>query len=506
MKTQDSVKLNTEDLARIFDIDHCRNNPRNFEKTISASPVIFRWLVKAEVCKYIIDKNAGDANLQHQWSQPLSVANQPGHFVVAAAVRAIDRWPNAARALMLPLQWSQTSHAAGVPRSLIEVANQIVERMRSSPRLIEQFQSVEARSRLSASWGLSWSISDWRDVDLSDLALSPESAWASLTIALASALLDRPLSDELLATGFWDSTTGKWSVGPETLAGKLSVGYSGGKRLFVVPSSVAQNVRGHFLTEGQQDAKVVELVDDSQDLYAGVLPGLLQAGAEPSASDPVQRQIDWYLARITNADADKYYYKVLLPAIAAARRNELVQTELENWRPETLISIVSTSEVLIPLTAFIFRPRQLQLIYTRDSARSGDMEGRFKKVRTWINANKAIYPGLADIDVLDPPLIIDDDLTALPEIVALVRDAYRATGESSVLIDTTPGKRAMQMALLQGAQHGDRILCWWHDTHQANRRAIPFSEKMLLWEVTADSSLRPLRLPSSHTEASRSKP
>lgn len=487
--------LNVQELSRLLDLQDLRE----LERAISARPHVFRWFANAQVCRYFVVKNSLDTNLRHAWSQPLTISNKPGHVIVVAAVLAAERWRHATSAFMFPLKWTQAPHASHIPHDLRDVADQVAERLRSSPRLIEQLQSAGASARIEASWGLSWSPADWQNLDFSTMPLSAESAWAPLAIGLASAMLETHLSGDLLATGAWDAEQNAWSVGPETLPSKLSSGYEAGKRLFVVPASVAQDARSLFRLNEQKDAQVVELVDDPQDIYAGILPGLLQAGAEPSAAEPRQQQVDWYLTRATNQDADQYYYRVLLPAIASARRAELAGTELAHWRPEYLVSIVSNSEVLIPLTALIFRPRKLQLIYTRDTPQSRGMGKRFDKIQAWLTNIKGTDSGLNGVE-LQSPLVVDDELDALPQFVDCLQQLPRASGQPSVLIDTTPGKRAMQLAMLQGAQRGDRLLCWWHNTHVANRRPIPFSEKMLVWQVAADSMLRRLVLtPPGHS-------
>lgn len=500
MKTGSDLSINAQELSRLLELQ----DVRELGRLIGLRPSIFRWFASAEVCDYFVEKNIHDTNLRHGWSQPLKISNQPGHIIVSAIVKGQARWRHANPAFMFPLKWTQSPHSEKVPCALVEVAKQVSERLRASPRLIEQSQSADAMARLQADWGLSWSLSDWQDVNLSALPLSPESAWAPLTLGLASAIVGTHLSDDLLATGFWDSEKNVWTVGPATLPAKLSTGFQAGRQLFVVPASVAQDARSFLRLHDQKKAMVVELVDDPDDLYAGVLPGLLQSGTEPTSAEPLQQQIDWYLSRATNNESDDYYYKVLLPAIAVIRRNELAGTEISNWRPGYLLSIVSNSEVLIPLTSLIFRPRKLQLIYTHDTPQSRGMEERFNKFESWLTEIKKIHPELSEVELLRP-LVVDDALESLPKFVDCLKRIPRDAGKPSVLIDSTPGKRAMQLAMLQGAQQGDRILCWWHNTHLANRRPIPFSEKMLLWEVTAENMLRPLTVSQSHTGNTESK-
>lgn len=240
MSDSSHVLLSMQELSRLLNLD----DPAVFIEHVGQSPELMRWFVRPQIRDYVAER-LHDVNLINRWRQPLKTENNPGHFVVPVVRKCAEKWRHAASAFLLPLKWAPAPHAMSIPRSLIPVAEQVRSYLRSSARLNEQMRSAEARAWMDAEWGLAWSFSEWNRVDFSALELSPESAWAPLTMGLASALLDQRLSEDLLSTGYWDSNRKCWAVGPETLAGKLTAGYEGGKRIFVVPSSVAQDARSH---------------------------------------------------------------------------------------------------------------------------------------------------------------------------------------------------------------------------------------------------------------------
>lgn len=84
------------------------------------------------------------------------------------------------------------------------------------------------------------------------------------------------------------------------------------------------------------------------------------------------------------------------------------------------------------------------------------------------------------------PLRVSNDSTCL-DVLATAFGGIPST--DSVVIDANPGRRSMQMKLLESARKGDWVLCWWHDTDIPSRRAVPFQEKPLLWQVNADGAL-----------------
>lgn len=475
MKTAElSELLQLEDPAAIVDL-------------VGKNPSLLRWFVDPQK-RLAIAERLGDTTLRELWKRPLEIVNQPGHFLVPTVLQQSERWNLAAKAFLLPLKWIENPIASSVPDPLSQLGDHIVAELQLSKRLSEQLHTRNQHSRIESHWGIAWSSDDWLNVDFKDLQLSPESAWAPMAIGLVSAILGESLAPTILATGFWCESEGRWEVGGKTLNHKLQVGYDSGMRTFALPAASTDAARGYFNVLGVRDATVIALNDDPSDAYSRVIPALLQAGVEPDQTASREDKVAWYLSRPTNIKGDDYYRQNLLEEIASERRNELAKFHLENWQPDHLISIISNSDVLIPLATLVFRPKHIHLIHTPDTAAFKGMGKRYNAIKDWLSASKSRLPFLENVHI-EEPIILGDELTALPQFVQTLSSLSRPTMDNHVLVDATPGKRAMQLAMMQGARRGDRILCWWHDTHPATRRPLPFSEKMLLWEVAVDGAL-----------------
>ncbi len=482
--------MKLQDIQRLLQLA----SPDEILSEAAPRPAVLAWFVDFKR-REAIAKRLDDANLAHQWRQPLRTSNQPGHFVVPVVLKQSERWPLASPAFLLPLEWVPGDHFTAIPKTLSDVADQVVECMRQSPRLLEQLTASDQQDILSQAWGLRWSPAAWEHVDLSAASLSPESAWAPLAIGFASAVLQQVLDADLFATGHWDATKNLWQVGPETLPDKLNAGLGAGKTLFVVPSQNVPRVDGYLRTVSSEQVAnppiTIGLADSNQgDLYEGVMAAVMQAGLEPDVAAPKASRVDYYLTRGTNQQADDFYRRNLLNSIAAERRSDLERSKLKNWQPEHLVSIVSNSDVLIQLAVLIFRPKQLHLIYTRDGQVSFGMHKRFMALENWLMQEQQL---ISSGNMHEKA--IDDDLLELPELAKYVANLSRGAGRTDVLVDATPGKRAMSLAMLEGVKKGDRVLCWWHDTHKATRRPIPFSEKVLLWQTESGGALRRLEIP-----------
>lgn len=464
---------------------HCLQlvNPRDISREITPRPHVFRWFVTGHARRGLADRCAHDQRLSEQWVRPLETNNLPGHLTVPVVLRAHHQWPMAAPAFLLPLCWQSGSHSPLTPQSLRELADRVLMEMFESKSLHEHFP--EARS----DWGIRWCEPGWEDFDLVDLAVWPESAYASLAIGLASAVQDQTLATELLATGYRNPDSGKWEVNATTLSLKLDAGIEAGKKTFAVPSVYVDAVKGSFRLNEVQ-GQVVGLEDDPKDLYRAVQPAVLLAGIEPGPHASRADRVTWYLTRPTHEEAANFYRRLILDEVIGDMKKVLESAGLGQWRPEHLVSIVSDSEELVVLALELFSPKYCHVIYTW---KNENMKYRFKKIETWIeDKNRAS----AEDQISLEPVRIEDSHAALGQLVTVVGDLSRNEDSGSVLIDSTPGKRAMSMAALQGGKAGDRVLCWWHDRHPGTRRAIPFSLKMLLWEIGSDRALIPLLGPS----------
>ncbi len=205
------------------------------------------------------------------------------------------------------------------------------------------------------------------------------------------------------------------------------------------------------------------------------------AGDKPTPNDPLSRKEPWYDSLHDNESARDFYQTHLLDDAVTQSQCTLQAAGLGDWQPTDMISIVSNSDELILLAAKVFRPMRCHLIYTNDAI--GAMKARFDRV-----ANQLTAIGKTPL-----PIEVPDSAGSLLAIANAVQQIARLnTGSNDVLIDVTPGRRAMQMAMLQTAKKSDRVLCWWQDTSIKTRRAMPCTNlQPLIWEVTTDNGLSP---------------
>ncbi len=472
--------MDTSELVQCLQL----NDQRDIERKVGSRPHVFRWFLRDQDRRGMAARLKHDHSLHRQWSAGLETNRLPGHLTVPVVLSTHHEWPMAAPAFLLPLCWKSGPHSPMTPLRLRKLADQVLLETFKSRSLHEHFPTA------SSDWGLHWCEPGWEQVDLADLDVSPESAYAPLAIGLASAVQELPLATELLATGYRNPDSGKWEVGAETLKQKLIAGIEAGKKKFAVPGGEVRDVEGYCRLH-EVHGQVVGLEDEPTDLYRAVQPAVLLAGMEPTPQAPRADRITWYLTRPTNPDAAKYYQRAIMNDVISDMRNELESKGLEQWRPEHLVSIVSAADELVILALQLFSPKYCHLIYTRDNQ---DMKIRFEKLETWVN-NRNEASGESKIVLR--PVPIEDSHRCLETLVAVVANLEQSGNKGSVLVDSTPGKRAMSMTALQGTKQGDRVLCWWHDTHPGTKRAVPFSVEMLLWEIGSDRVLIPLVAPST---------
>jgi hypothetical protein len=382
----------------------------------------------------------------------------------------------------------------GLPTSLVQLAEDVKGWLGDSGTLRERYGKLESR------WRIEWSdLNDWNGVDLSELSLSPESAWAPLAVGLISAISQIAVSNELMITGCWDSRQNRWMVGLDTLQFKLKSAIRWGRTKFAVPKEALETAKKAIreivselnnepdrqlpvsLSPDEIDEQVTALTDRTEDPFIAIRPALWFAGMEPGESEG--ERANYYLERPTSKNAREYFVDRLLNDIVTKQREHLRRDhQILTWQPESLVSIISHSPELVLLAASLFHPRECHLIYTEET--DSNMRPYFDEIAAWLSRTKS----------RPIPHPVKDDRSGLSELHQLVSQLPRPH-EHTVLIDSTPGRRPMSLALLQGAKKGDRILCWWTDTCVHTRRPRPFSEFPLLWEVMGEGILKPLLVP-----------
>jgi hypothetical protein len=417
------------------------------------------------------------------WREQASLPASPGAVGVPVTLDHQRKLPMAAEAAVLPVRWTYAAEQSGMlPASLVDCARRVLDRARQSPRWQDQY-----RDRLQADWTLQWSLDAWQNVDFSQLSLLPESAFAPLSVGLLSALADVALSRDLFCSGQWDEEQCRWHVNNQTLLRKLQQSLDLGYRRFVVPASSKATVENFLkLHETAVESLQTKTLQDATDLDTALAGVLVIGGSSPQPDDPLPDRESWYDSLRDEESAREFYETHLLSDAIRVAKDHLGKGELAGWSPQTLVSIVSHSAELIKLASLMFAPKHCVLIHT-----GGSIGKSVTKLTQWFDESSD-RPGYADPNSSEVP----DDVDSLEKIVSIVgslpRNIDPATGSSGVLLDVTPGKRTMTLAILQAAQQGDRILCWWHDTSRYNRRAKPLSIQPLIWQVQVSGGLVPL--------------
>lgn len=422
------------------------------------------------------------------WRERVPLPMKSGTVMVPVSIDYRRPLPLAAEAALLPIHWTDCdSDSENVPRGLQMLAQDVLEHARRSPRLRDQYGD-----RLSRRWTIQWALDAWQKADFSDLPLSPESAYAPLSVGLVSAISGLPLIREFFCTGQWNAATASWNVNRQTLERKLGAAIDLGLRRFVVPASSSRTLE-HYL-EGKVGGERVELqtavLRDDPDLDAAIADANVIAGWPPKREDSLEVRERWYDSIRDESTAREFYDSHLIDDAKEAASEQLEKSDLHQWSPDTLVSLVSHSSELIRLAALTFRPKRCILIHT-DEQSGGSIKQALCDLRNWFGQDKGRAPhGGPDYVQVSGTM---ESLDKIVEVISEVpRGAVDSDGKSGVLIDVTPGKRTMILAMLQGARAGDRVLCWWHDTAPHNRRAIPSSVQPLIWKVQVSGGLVPL--------------
>ncbi|MCA9167060.1 MAG: hypothetical protein KDB23_05310, partial [Planctomycetales bacterium] len=394
---------------------------------------------------------------------------------------------------LLPVEWRRGPHSARLPSKLIASADDVRATIAQSATLSER-ERVELRD---AEWGLHWARPEWAEFDFTDLNLSTESAWAPLAVGLIACLRNGELSEHLFVTGYWDTQRpiAIWDVTAEGFTTKLLTALEFGLTKFVVPPGRLEQAKQVFNKYQQSEIELLVLLQgsdtDNCDLAKAVMPAVNLGGVEPKWEEGcetdeawVASAQNWYLHSSRPKSTD-FYGRELLRPIARLLRGQIDNvTCLQGWRPDHLVTIASTAEELIPLAISVFDPKRCTLFATRDV----EIKKSVDAAKGWLeDRDRALRLRLRTIDIVR----LENDISALSTMTQRVRHLERLNvdGCSGILLDLTPGRRVMQMAVLEGARQGDRIACWWHNTDPITRRSVPFTEQPLVWEVKSDRLL-----------------
>ncbi|MCM2374006.1 hypothetical protein [Aporhodopirellula aestuarii] len=438
---------------------------------VAEQSAVLQWFVRPEGW----DELRENSNLSKAWSALPQMPVQPGVCGVGVFLHRTAKFPFADDAAILPVKWCLDPQEKNrLPQSLVRCGQLVLGEMRTAS------SASDLKEMLDQPWCIDWAHPEWEGVEFHDLPLTADSAFAPLTVALRSALCAIPLASDFFATGEYHG--GSWRVNNDTLGKKITTAFRLGFRRFAVPKSsepvLTRTLTGLPQTSAGGSIQQCSLLDHS-DPYQGTEAACEIAGHQPDPRSPLARREAWYDSIHSNQKAREFYETHLLDSAVESACTVLANNGQSAWRPTEMVSIVSNSDELAILAAKVFRPHTCHLIFT--GGETGSMRSRYERV--------ALH--LAKLGFRPVPHAVRDSAASLQDISRVVAGITR--GQGDILIDVTPGRRAMQMAMLQSARQSDRVLCWWQDTSVRTRRAIPVTNLTpLLWKVTVDNGLLPL--------------
>ncbi len=370
-------------------------------------------------------------------------------------------YPCLAEAYLLPLEWRpDTSHSERLPAKLIRLARSV------------------AGALGAEGWGLHLSSeAGLADVALreADEHLEVESGWAALAGGLVVAL-DRGKPDpHVWATGRWEGDPpGIRPIGH--LEAKVALASAYKARLFVPATQVA-DARRIAARHGPEDVQIGALAEGVADVRAALRAYRQQLRTPPGRSDPRADRRDYFLDDLDPEQEKDYYRNNLLPDIIEDVRKKWQETG--GGAPVThLVTIISDNPELAVMAAGVIRPTcKCVVLYTAD------------KKEHWEVARKLLETEEVRVSCEVVPTSFESLEKMLEGMKERVRSQLTGAAPAEVVLDLTPGNKEMSIILaLEAAGPGNRLYYLRHD--RQGKKAVPFSERPLVRQVSGDGMVR----------------
>lgn len=487
-----SAKFQTTTLLQF--LDACDGNLKHrLLIDLAKQHDILRWFVSEP-----IERELAKEFPTFKWNKPMPLPTGLGLCAVPV-VWCREQMHSSGRAAILPLRWvCNQAKSVGIPRNLSEFADSVVGALRQC----EIDEPGVAECIGDNRWSLEWAPSTWSGVDLRDLNVTPESSFAPLAIGLVAAASGVHSDAQFIASGSFDD--GSWRLNAEGALSKFGFALRLGFRRFAYPRSMS-NIVDHLLAEhlpsegadeSRADLHAVQRftlpnVDAQTNLYRSMHRCLPIAGLEPGVKHSIDQRLQWH-ATLSRKPAQEYFVRCLLADVVEKSRMDLNWKQLENASQRKLIAVFSQSVDLLWQSWMLIQPQELNILCTQDLRQECD---RFvAELQQYIQSHPENTEAWAcKVQVIE----VESSIKCLSQIsLALqhrkdVPDAAESPRDwNGTVIDLTSGRRSMQLAELQGAQPGDRLLCWWSDTVNDTRRPDLTRCIPLMWQIDADGKLR----------------
>lgn len=444
------LRLSPEEITPIAAADLCRKlgglatfllHPSILDKAGRCLPKVFR---EAEAMSY--------------------VAKLKGACWVVAVTHTGQEFLSFNDAIVLPVQWRNDweKEDGQLPQGLKTLANEVRK----------QFASPQQTGR-------NWTLHPIQGLELARLPQKVlegcyKSAWAPLAGGLLLAMRDGLPEPSVWATGAWNPCHGIESV--EGVEKKLRVAARFGAKVFFLPDVNKNQVQKLAADHGIE--LDVFLSQTGPEGPRKTLQGFLDRFEHlADQSDSAEKRAESYL-RIRDArQARQYYGSHILLELADKHRAGLA-SQLAASPCRTLVTVVSKSPELVYLAHAVLRPHTSLVLYDESD---GDIRQVIPEVQEWLGRDTNCRA-----ELLRFPYV--ENIAELTRTFQqLLREQFDAGDGKGMIIDVTPGKKAITLALIAAAPPDARFL-YWHHT-QKNGRSIPFKEQPEIFSLDMNGRL-----------------
>jgi len=397
----------------------------------------------------VINKARNVANVVPRSDNWLAELFKPPGSCWVLAVPQGDCFPAFGEAVVFPLVWRK-------------------DRSEDDPWLPEGLKLVgeQVRSQFSSN-GERWTLHFPDDLSpdrlpCSLLAGSYESAWVSLAGGLVLAMSQGLPEKSVWATGAWDPDKGISHV--DGVEKKIRTASRFGAKQFFLP----ETNKGEAEQLAQELGVSVRALssEGTLDPRKTIQPFLDCFERLADRNDSREKRCQSYRRIPDRKKKCDYYLECILPEVAHNCREKL-RAELDRMPCDTLITVMSQSPTLMYLSHEVLRPKQSLILYDQKDPIIINAVNEFQN---WLK-NRCESPCVAKGIAFKTTQNVRE---LIEEFQGIVREHLDSTDGHGIVLDVTPGKKVMSLALVAAAPPGSRFLYMHHKLE--NNDLVPFKE------------------------------
>jgi hypothetical protein len=406
-----------------------------------------------------------------RWPEPRLEADHGACWIVLANTGG---WPLLRNAIVLPLAWQRdTEHSRDLPEGLRVLADEVRDGLERPD------------------WGLHWH----ETIQPSAAALQGlfaemgfASGWAPLAAGLIIAAEGGQPDPHVWATGIWNRR-GIQSV--SHLEEKLGLASDHGAVEFFVPESNRAEAESIIRERGLPQPRIGILKAGTPERRTALCNYLVRLKAQPeppqNADDRAgfDRCVRHHLGQPREEErTTQFYWSHLLPTIIERCRRQ-VQSQWKDWHPTYLVTIVSASPELVPITALALGVQQCVLLYTRDLDSNGEKTQSSLATEDELPRSvRSVVSMLSQNDIVSIPIPFVDNDAMQKQFETKLGGILGSVARDQLVIDITPGTKLMTLTLERAAPPESWLVYVRNDTLSAkDRRPKPGTERMVRWRA-----------------------